>query len=201
MPTHYFDHAATTPLDAEVLATMMPYLTTIYGNASSPHAMGQASHSALDRARDDVAAVLGCSVSEVVFTAGGSEGDNLAVKGAAFAHQQAHGSAHVIVSAVEHHAVLHAAEALTRHGIAVTVLPVDGDGMVQVDAVAAAIRPDTALVSVMYANNEIGTIQPIAEIAAVCRARGVLCHTDAVQAAGLLDLNVHHLGVDRKSVV
>ena len=154
MPTHYFDHAATTPLDAEVLATMMPYLTTIYGNASSPHAMGQASHSALDRARDDVAAVLGCSVSEVVFTAGGSEGDNLAVKGAAFAHQQAHGSAHVIVSAVEHHAVLHAAEALTRHGIAVTVLPVDGDGMVQVDAVAAAIRPDTALVSVMYATTK-----------------------------------------------
>ncbi|MEY2846603.1 MAG: hypothetical protein RL076_2149, partial [Chloroflexota bacterium] len=200
MPTHYFDHAATTPLDPDVLAAMMPFLTTWYGNASSPHAMGQASHSALDRARDDVASVLGCSAGEVVFTAGGSEGDNLAVKGAAFAYQQAHGSAHVIVSAIEHHAVLHAAEALTRHGIAVTVLPVDADGMVQVDAVAAAIRPDTALVSVMYANNEIGTIQPIAEIATVCRARGVLCHTDAVQAAGLLDLNVQHLGVDMLSM-
>ncbi|MFM7678044.1 MAG: cysteine desulfurase family protein [Roseiflexaceae bacterium] len=200
MPTHYFDHAATTPLDADVLAAMMPFLTTFYGNASSPHAMGQASHSALDRARDDVAAVLGCSVSEVVFTAGGSEGDNLAVKGVAFAYQQTHGSAHVVVSAIEHHAVLHAAEALTRHGIAVTVLPVDADGMVQVDAIAAAIRPDTALVSVMYANNEIGTIQPIAHIAAVCRARGVLCHTDAVQAAGLLDLNVQHLGVDMLSM-
>lgn len=200
MPTRYFDHAATTPLDADVLAAMMPYLTTFYGNASSPHAMGQASQSALDRARDDVAAVLGCSVSEVVFTGGGSEGDNLAVKGAAFAHQQAHGSAHVIVSAIEHHAVLHAAEALTRHGIAVTVLPVDTDGMVHVDDVAAAIRPDTALVSLMYANNEIGTIQPIAAIAALCRARDVLCHTDAVQAAGLLDLNVQHLGVDMLSM-
>lgn len=200
MPTRYFDHAATTPLDPDVLAAMMPFLTTFYGNASSPHAMGQASHSALDRARDDVASVLGCSAGEVVFTGGGSEGDNLAVKGVAFAYQQTHGSAHVIVSAIEHHAVLHAAEALTRHGIAVTVLPVDADGMVQVDAVAAAIRPDTALVSVMYANNEIGTIQPIAEIATVCRARGVLCHTDAVQAAGLLDLNVQHLGVDMLSM-
>lgn len=118
----------------------------------------------------------------------------------AFAYQQTHGSAHVVVSAIEHHAVLHAAEALTRHGIAVTVLPVDGDGMVHVDDVAAALRPDTALVSVMYANNEIGTIQPIAEIAALCRARGVLCHTDAVQAAGLLDLNVQHLGVDMLSM-
>ncbi len=196
MPTRYFDHAATTPLAPEVLAAMMPYLTDWYGNASSPHAMGQASQSALDRARDDVAAVLGCGVGEVVFTGGGSEGDNLAVKGVAFAYQQAHGSAHVIVSAIEHHAILHAAEALTRHGIAVTVLPVDADGMVQVDAVAAAIRPDTALVSVMYANNEIGTIQPIADIAALCRARGVVCHTDAVQAAGLLDINVQHLGVD-----
>ncbi len=200
MPTRYFDHAATTPLDPDVLAAMMPFLTTFYGNASSPHAMGQASHSALDRARDDVASVLGCSAGEVVFTGGGSEGDNLAVKGVAFAYQQTHGSAHVVVSAIEHHAVLHAAEALTRHGIAVTVLPVDGDGMVHVDDVAAALRPDTALVSVMYANNEIGTIQPIAEIAALCRARGVLCHTDAVQAAGLLDLNVQHLGVDMLSM-
>ena len=200
MPTRYFDHAATTPLDPDVLAAMMPFLTTFYGNASSPHAMGQASQSALDRARDDVASVLGCSAGEVVFTGGGSEGDNLAVKGVAFAYQQTHGSAHVVVSAIEHHAVLHAAEALTRHGIAVTVLPVDGDGMVHVDDVAAAIRPDTALVSVMYANNEIGTIQPIAAIAALCRARGVLCHTDAVQAAGLLDLNVQHLGVDMLSM-
>ncbi len=200
MSVKYFDHAATTPLDAEVLAAMMPFLTSIYGNASSPHAMGQASHSALDRARDDVAAVLGCSASEVVFTGGGSEGDNLAVKGAAFAYQQAHGSAHVIVSAIEHHAILHAAEALTRHGIAVTVVPVDADGMVQVDVIAAAIRSDTAVVSVMYANNEIGTIQPIAEIAAVCRARGVLCHTDAVQAAGLLDINVAALGIDMLTI-
>ena len=195
-PTIYADHAATTPLAPEVLAAMMPYLTEYYGNASSPHTMGQASQIAVDRARDDVAIVLGASSAEVVFTGGGSEGDNLAIKGAALAYLQAHGTAHVVVSAIEHHAVLHAAEALHRHGVTTTVVPVDGDGVVSVAAVAAALRPDTAVVSVMYANNEIGTIEPIKEIAALCKSRKILFHCDAVQAAGLLPIKVHDLGVD-----
>jgi cysteine desulfurase len=195
-PMIYADHAATTPLATEVLAAMMPYLTEYYGNASSPHAMGQASQIAVDRARDDIAKVLGCTSAEVIFTGGGSEGDNLAVKGAALAYLQAHGTAHVVVSAIEHHAVLHAAEALQRHGITMTVVPVDGNGVVSVAAVAAALRPDTAVVSVMYANNEIGTIEPIKEIAALCQSRHILFHCDAVQAAGLLPLGVHELGVD-----
>ena len=195
-PTIYADHAATTPLAPEVLAAMMPYLTEYYGNASSPHTMGQASQIAVDRARDDVAIVLGASSAEVVFTGGGSEGDNLAIKGAALAYLQAHGTAHVVVSAIEHHAVLHSAEALHRHGVTTTVVPVDGDGVVSVAAVAAALRPDTAVVSVMYANNEIGTIEPIKEIAALCKSRKILFHCDAVQAAGLLPIKVHDLGVD-----
>ena len=195
-PMIYADHAATTPLAPEVLAAMMPYLTEYYGNASSPHAMGQASQIAVDRARDEVAAVFGCTSAEVIFTGGGSEGDNLAIKGAALTYLQAHGTAHVVVSAIEHHAVLHAAEALQRHGVTLTVVPVDGDGVVSAAAVAAALRPDTAVVSVMYANNEIGTIEPIKEIAAVCKSHNVLFHCDAVQAAGLLPLNVHELGVD-----
>lgn len=195
-PIIYADHAATTPLAPEVLAAMMPYLTEHYGNAGSPHAIGQASQIAVDRARDDVANVLGCTSAEVVFTGGGSEGNNLAIKGAALAYLQAHGSAHVVVSAIEHHAVLHAAEALHRHGVTMTVVPVASDGVVNVAAVAAALRPDTAVVSVMYANNEIGTILPITQLAEVCRQRGVLFHTDAVQAAGLLPLNVRELDVD-----
>lgn len=195
-PIIYADHAATTPLAPEVLAAMMPYLTEHYGNAGSPHAIGQASQIAVDRARDDVANVLGCTSAEVVFTGGGSEGNNLAIKGAALAYLQAHGSAHVVVSAIEHHAVLHAAEALHRHGVTMTVVPVASDGVVNVAAVVAALRPDTAVVSVMYANNEIGTILPITQLAEVCRQRGVLFHTDAVQAAGLLPLNVRELDVD-----
>ena len=196
----YMDHAATTPLDAAVLTAMTPFLTSHFGNPSSPHQAGRTALNALDQARDTVAAVVGCSTSEVIFTGGGSEGNNLAIKGAALARLHSRGSAHVIVSAIEHHAVLHVAEALTRHGVTVTVLPVDATGLVDPAQLQAALRPDTAVVSVMYANNEIGTIQPIAELARICHDHGTLMHTDAVQAAGTLPIDIATLGVDMLTI-
>lgn len=196
MTTLYFDHAATTPMDAQVIETMLPYMTTHFGNPSSVHAQGRAAMNGLDKARDQVAAVLNCSTAEVVFTGGGSEGDNLVIKGVVEQYLHRHDKAHVIISAIEHHAVLHAAEALERQGVDVTVLPVNHEGLIDVTTLEAALQPHTALVSIMYANNEIGTIQPIAELAACCRNHGVLFHTDAVQAAGLLPLDVKALGVD-----
>ncbi len=193
---YYLDHAATTPLAPEVLEAMMPYLTTVYGNPSSTHQAGRTALNALDQARDTVAGILGCTAAELVFTGGGSEGDNLAIKGVVQAYLRDHGSAHVVISAIEHHACLHAAESLERSGIAVTILPVDGTGQVAAADLEAALRPDTALVSIMYANNEIGTIQPIAALAAIAKAQHVPFHTDAVQAAGLLPIGVADLGVD-----
>jgi cysteine desulfurase len=191
----YLDHAATTPLDPAVLAAMLPYLVEQYGNPSSIHALGRTALDALDGARETVSAVLGAGPKEIIFTGGGSEADNLAVKGVALAQRQA-GRTHVIVSAVEHHAVLDAAEALRPLGFELTLLPVDEHGRVGPNDLRAAIRSDTAVVSVMYANNEVGTVQPIAELAAICRERGVPFHTDAVQAPGLLPLDVSALGVD-----
>jgi cysteine desulfurase len=199
--TIYLDHAATTPLDPRVLEAMLPYLTEHYGNPSSIHRQGRAALQALDDAREQVALVLGCSRREVIFTGGGSESINLAVKGAALARRAAGAQAHLIVSAIEHHAVLHAGEYLQQqHGFEVTLLPVDEGGLVRPDDLRAALRPDTALVSVMYANNEIGTIQPIAELGAICREAGVPLHTDAVQAAGVLPLDVEALKVDYLSL-
>jgi len=199
--TIYLDHAATTPLDPRVLEAMLPYLTEHYGNPSSIHRQGRAALQALDDAREQVALVLGCSRREVIFTGGGSESINLAVKGAALARRAAGAQAHLIVSAIEHHAVLHAGEYLQQqHGFEVTLLPVDEGGLVRPDDLRAALRPDTALVSVMYANNEIGTIQPIAELGAICREAGVPLHTDAVQAAGALPLDVEALKVDYLSL-
>ncbi len=195
-PLHYLDHAATTPLAPEVLEAMMPYLTTVYGNPSSKHQAGRTAMNALDAARDTVAGVLGCTAAELVFTGGGSEGDNLAIKGVVQAYLSQHATAHVIISGIEHHAGLHAAESLERNGIAVTILPVDDHGLVSASDLESALRPDTALVSIMYANNEIGTIQPIAELAAIAKAHSVPFHTDAVQAAGLLPIVVTDLGVD-----
>lgn len=192
----YLDHAATTPLDPQVLEAMMPYLTERYGNASSIHRLGRQALDALDDARDMVAAVLGASPKEIIFTGGGSEADNLAIKGVALAQRQAGKGAHIITSAIEHHAVLHAVEYLELFGFEVTVLPVDQTGLVSPDTLRAAIRPDTVLVSIMYANNEVGTIQPIIELGAICRDHGVPFHTDAVQAAGSLSLNVRELNVD-----
>jgi cysteine desulfurase len=192
----YLDHAATTPVDERVVQAMLPYFTAMPGNPSSIHQAGRAALEALDDARETVAAVLGASRKEIVFTGGGSEADNLAIKGVALAQRRAGKGAHLITSAIEHHAVLHAVEYLESFGFESTVLPVDADGLVRPDDLRAAIRPDTVLASIMLANNEIGTIQPLAELGAICRERGVPLHTDAVQAAGSLPLNVDALNVD-----
>ncbi len=192
----YLDHAATTPVDPAVVAAMLPYWTTVWGNPSSLYGAGREARAALDEARASVARSLGCAPNEIIFTSGGTEGDNLALKGVIEHARLAGRPTHLITTAIEHHAVLHAADALARFGTAITVLPVDGEGFVDPAAVEAAIRPETVLISVMYANNEIGTIQPLAEIAEIARRHGVLFHTDAVQAAGSLSLDVRALGVD-----
>jgi cysteine desulfurase len=192
----YLDHAATTPVDQAVIEAMLPYWTDGWGNPSSLYGAGRAARTALDGARATVARVLGCAPNEIVFTSGGSEGDNLALKGVVEAALLAGQPAHLITTQIEHHAVLHTADYLEERGVTVTRLPVDAEGFVDPDAVAAAIRPETRLISVMYANNEIGTIEPLAAIAAVAHAHDVPFHTDAVQAAGSLPLEVNALGVD-----
>jgi cysteine desulfurase len=192
----YLDYAATTPVDERVLAAMLPYFRETFGNPSSVHYYGQQAEAALEEARQQVAGLLHARAEEVIFTACGTESDNLALRGTAWA-QREKGRAHILISPVEHHAVLHTADQLGRlHGFEVEELPVDEYGMVSPDDVAGAIRPDTALVSVVYANNEIGTINPVAEIGAVCRARGVPFHTDAVQAGAHLPMNVEEDHVD-----
>ena len=175
----YADNSATTKISDRVFDAMLPYLREHYGNPSSPYSVGREADLAVIKARGQVAAALNADPSEIFFTSGGSEADNWAIKGAA-AKQLKKGKRHLITTAFEHHAVLHSFEALEKEGFAVTYLPVSPDGYVTADQVADAIREDTALVSVMYANNEIGTVQPIAEIGRVCRERGVLFHTDAV---------------------
>jgi len=190
----YLDHAATTPLREEVLEAMLPYLTEHFGNASSLHAEGRRARQGVDEARERIAAIIGAKPREIVFTSGGSEGDNLAIKGAAWA-ASARGR-HIVTSSVEHKAVLNTCAVLERSGFEVTYLPVDRYGRVDPADVEAALTDRTVLVSIMYANNEVGTIQPIAEIGAVCRRAGVLFHTDAVQAGGFLSLDVDRLGVD-----
>ena len=200
----YLDHAATTPVDPLVLDRMLPYFSEFFGNASSVYTLGRKSMEALDAAHETVARALNCRPTEIVFTGGGSEADNLAIKGAAYAQRRRDPKRiHVITSAIEHHAVLHTCEQLEREGFTVTYLPVDGYGLVGVAQVAAemdAHADQMALVTLMYANNEVGTIQPIAEIGALCRARRVPFHTDAVQAGGLLDLDVAALHVDLLSL-
>jgi cysteine desulfurase len=194
----YLDYASTTPVHPGVLQAMEPYLRGEFGNPSNLYALGRRAADACARARAQVAGALGSHTDEVVFTSGGSESDNLALKGVALARS---GKRHLVTTTIEHSAVLGAAADLREHfGVEVTYVPVDGRGIVEPAAVAAAIRPDTFLVSVMLANNEIGTIQPIAEIARLARERGVLVHTDAVQAAGFLDLNVERLCVDLLSL-
>lgn len=192
----YLDHAATTPVDTRVVTAMLPYLTETFGNPSSIHRQGRKALDALDQARDTIARILNANLKEIIFTGGGSEADNLGIKGAALAMRAAGRGNHVITAASEHHAVLDAVEYLHHDGFAITVLPVDAHGLVDVAAFEAALRPDTVLASIMYANNEIGTIQPIAELGALCRSRGVLFHTDAVQAAGMLPLDVRALNID-----
>ncbi len=196
--TIYMDHAATTPTDPRVVERMLPYFTERFGNASSIYRLGRQSFEALDEAHETVARVLGCRPTEIVFTGGGSEADNLAIKGVAYSQRRR--GKHIITSAIEHHAVLHTCQQLEREGFTVTYLPVDATGMVDPAAVEAAISDETALVSVMFANNEIGTLQPIAEIGTICRAHRVPFHTDAVQAGGIMDLDVNALGVDLLSL-
>lgn len=193
----YLDYAATTPVDERVLAAMLPFFLETFGNPSSIHYYGQQAEAALEVARETLAAGLNCQPNEVIFTGCGSESDNLALRGAAFvAHQQRRAN-HVLISPVEHHAVSHTAEQLAKlHGFELELLPVDEFGMVHPEAIADRLRPDTAVVSVMYANNEIGTINPIAEIGALCRSRGVTFHTDAVQAAAYLPVDIQALNVD-----
>ena len=200
----YLDHAATTPLRAEALQAMMPYLQEAFGNPSSIHAVGQRARKALEDARDVVAKALECRANEVVFTSGGTESDNAAIKGGAMALRPT--GNHVITTAIEHHAVLHTCHQLESMGCDVTYVPVDGAGLVDPRDVLDAITDQTVLVSVMYANNEIGTVQPVAEIARLVKekakeqGRTILVHTDAVQAAGYLDLSVKTLGVDLLSL-
>ncbi len=191
----YVDHSATTPVHPDVVAAMAPYFGASFGNPSSIHRLGQEAHRAVEDSRLQVAEILDCQPGEIVFTACGSESDNLAVRGVALANQQR--GRHIIISAIEHHAVLHTAQDLEkRFGFELTVVPVDGQGLVGPAVVADAIRGDTILISVMYANNEVGTVQPIAEIGALARERGIPFHTDAVQAAAYLDLRVDSLNVD-----
>ena len=200
----YMDHAGTALLDPMVLEAMMPYLTERFGNPSSIHSIGQEARRGLDDARERVAAVLGCRMSEVVFTSGGTESDNAAIKGAVEALRGT--GDHIITSMIEHHAVLHTCQYLENMGFEVTYLPVDKDGLVDPDRVARAITDRTILVTVMYANNEIGTIEPISEIASLVKERAramertIVVHTDAVQAAGYLELDVRKLGVDMLSL-
>ena len=195
--TSYLDAAATTPVRREVLEAMWPYLTTTYGNPSSHHEVGEAAARGLEAARRAVADILGARPAEITFTSGGTEGANTAIKGIALARPRGR---HVIVSAVEHPAVLESARWLGRLGYDVTELEVDADGRVAPADLAAALRPDTTLVSIQYANNEVGTVQPIAELAALTAAHDVPFHTDAVQAAGWLDLDVGRLGVQALSL-
>lgn len=195
----YVDNAATTALSPAAKAAMLPYFDEIYGNPSSPHSVGQAAAAALDQARQTIAACLGANPTEIYFTSGGSEADNQAILSAAIAGAKA-GKKHIISSKFEHHAVLHTLKKLEREGFEVQLLDVYEDGLVRVEDVRAAIRPDTALVSIMFANNEIGTVQPVAEIGAICRSAGVPFHTDAVQAAGHLAIDVRAQSIDLLSM-
>ena len=196
----YLDHAATTPVDPEVVAAMLPYFTERFGNPSSVYRLGRESLQAIDTARSTVAEALHCNAKEIVFTGGGSEADNLAIKGAALARRERGEGNHIVTCAIEHSAVLHACDYLATIGFEVTTLPVTGDGLVDPAAFRAALRPETVLATIMYANNEIGTVQPTAELGAICREHGVLFHTDAVQAGGSLPLDVRRLNVDLLSL-
>lgn len=195
----YLDHNATTPLDPTVLEAMMPYLTENFGNASSIHSAGKKARTAIESAREKIAEILGAKPREIIFTSGGTESDNLAIFGVIKALEKV-GKKHIITSAIEHHAVLEPVNYLKKQGYDVTIVGVDKKGQVNPDEVEAAIRPDTALVSIMYANNETGIIQPLEEIGKICKQKGVVFHTDAVQATGKIPVNVDKLNVDLLSL-
>lgn len=195
----YLDHAATTPVDPRVVEAIIPYLTANFGNPSSIYQEGRTAKKAIEESREKVAAILGAAdPRELIFTSGGSEADNLAITGVAWAYREK--GNHIITSAIEHHAVLETCKALEKHGFTVTYLPVDEYGLVDPEAVREAITDRTILVSVMHANNEVGTIQPLAEISRVAHEKGVLFHTDAVQTVGSIPVNLKELGVDLLSL-
>lgn len=197
----FLDFASTTPVDPRVVETMLPFFDQIYGNSSSTHQFGQQAEKALEDSRQTVAELIGASPREVVFTSCGSESDNLALRGVAFAERNQRGASHILISPVEHHAVSNTALQLQElHGFEVEFLHVDQYGIVDPDEVTRRIRPDTAIVSVIHANNEIGTINPIGVIGEICRARGVRFHTDSVQGAAHLPINVNDLNVDLISI-
>ena len=199
MTTIYVDNAATTKTSRTAIEAMLPYMNKIYGNPSSLHSVGQAAADALRKAREEAAEVLGCEPNEITFTSGGSEADNQALVSAA-AIGARKGKKHIISTAFEHHAILHTLKKLEKEGFEVTLLDVHENGMVSAQQVADAIREDSCLVSIMYANNEIGSIQPIAEIGAVCKEKGVIFHTDAVQAVGHVHINVKDENIDMLSL-
>lgn len=193
----YLDYNATTPIDRAVLAAMQPYFSDEFGNASSIHSVGQRARSAVERAREQVAALVGAKPAEIVFTSGGTESDNLAIFGVVEAAQ---GTRHVITTTIEHHAVLNACQALEKRDVEVTYVPVSREGLVDPREIGRALRPETVLITVMHANNELGTVQPIEEIGRIAAEAHVAFHTDAVQSAGKLPLDVNRLGVDLLSI-
>ena len=195
----YLDNAATTKMSEAAIKAMLPYMDGIYGNPSSLHSVGQEANEALTSARERIAKILGCEPREITFTSGGSEADNQAIISAARLGEKK-GKKHIISTAFEHHAVLHTLNKLEKEGFEITLLDVHENGLITAEQVRNAIREDTCLVTMMYANNEIGTVQPIAEIGAVCREKGVLFHTDAVQAVGHLHINVKEQNIDMLSL-
>lgn len=190
----YFDHSATTPVDRDAAALALEYMTDKFGNASSIHSFGRESRKAVDVAREQVAALIGATPNEIFFTSGGTEGDNLAIKGVAFANRKK--GNHIITSAIEHHAILHTCEYLEKNGYEVTYLPVDEYGMVRIEDLKNAITDKTILITIMFANNEVGTIQPVKEIGRIAREKGIYFHTDAVQAAGNYPIDVKEMNID-----
>ena len=190
----YLDHAATTPLDGRVFEKMSPYFMDVYGNANSQHSFGRDAQKAVDQARDQIARLIGAKPGEIYFTSGGTESDNWALKGVVKSHKNK--GNHVIISKIEHAAMLSTARELEKDGVEVSYIGVDEQGFIDLDQLKKAIRPTTVLISCMYANNEIGTIQPIEEIVKIAKEHGILVHTDAVQAMGAIDINVSALGVD-----
>lgn len=194
----YMDNAATTPVRDEVLNTILPYFKEYYGNASSVYSIAKESKKALEKAREQVAKGIGAKADEIYFTAGGSESDNMALRGIAEAFQNR--GNHIITTKIEHHAILHTCEYLEKHGYEVTYLPVDEFGKISLDELEKSIRPETILISIMFANNEIGTIQPIAEIGKLAREKGVFFHTDAVQAVGHVPIDVEEMNIDLLSM-
>lgn len=190
----YFDHSATTPVDREVAESMLEYMTEKYGNPSSVHSFGRETRKAIEEAREKVAALINAAPNEIIFTSGGTEGDNLAIKGVAYGNRKK--GNHIITTAIEHHAVLHTCEYLEKQGFTVTYLPVDEHAMINLDDLKNAITDKTILISIMFANNEVGTIQPVKEIGQLAKEKGIYFHTDAVQAVGNCPIDVKELNID-----